>query len=178
MSDGDFGADFLLSPERIRGKEGEPPLCSRCNAPITIVGMRHGLTLPLSSATSAARSISQQARRRSERNELTRVAALSRDVMIPARMNLTPQREFWNGDAVELETVWTLTKRGKVARCVLWSHWAGWELKIDGADILLTQVVRSDHEIEQVAAGWRDAMLAKGWTDTTDITEGPPPPRT
>ena len=64
-----------------------------------------------------------------------------------------------------LETLWTLTKRGKVVRCVLWSHWSGWEIKVDGADILLTQVVRSDNEIEQVAAGWRDAILAKGWAE-------------
>ena len=41
----------------------------------------------------------------------------------------------------------------------------GWELKIDSPDILLTQVVRSDYEIEQIAAGWRDAMLAKGWSE-------------
>ena len=33
----------------------------------------------------------------------------------------------------------------------------------DSWDILLTQVCRSDEESEAVAAGWRDAMLAKGW---------------
>ena len=31
-------------------------------------------------------------------------------------MNPTPQRDFWNGNAVELQTLWTLTKRGQVAR--------------------------------------------------------------
>lgn len=93
-------------------------------------------------------------------------------------MNQTPQRDSWDHTPRELEVLWSLSKRGKVARCVLWSHWAGWELRIDGADILLTQVVRSDREIEQVAAGWRDAMRAKGWTDTRDISEDPPAPRT
>jgi hypothetical protein len=33
-------------------------------------------------------------------------------------------------------------------------------------------------EIEEVSAGWRDAMLAKGWTDTADTTESARPPRT
>jgi hypothetical protein len=80
-------------------------------------------------------------------------------------MNPTPQRDSCDHTPRELDTLWSLTKRGKIVRCVLWSHWAGWELKIDGADILLTQVVRSDREIEQVAAGWLDAMLAKGWAE-------------
>lgn len=88
-------------------------------------------------------------------------------------MNQTPQRDSWDHTPRELETLWSLAKRGKVARCVLWSHLLGWEIKIDSPEILLTQVVRSDHEIEQVAAGWRDAMLAKGWIDTTDLIEGP-----
>ena len=80
-------------------------------------------------------------------------------------MNQTPHRDSWDHTPRELETMWSLSKRGKVARCVLLTHQLGWELKIGSADILLTQVVRSDNEIEQVAAGWRDAMLAKGCAD-------------
>ena len=80
-------------------------------------------------------------------------------------MDTTLQRDSWDHTPRELETLWSLSKRGKIVRCVLFSHWAGWELKIDGADILLTQVCRSDREIEQVAAGWRDAMRAKGWLE-------------
>ena len=33
-------------------------------------------------------------------------------------------------DAMELETVWTLAKRDRVARCVLLTHQLGWELRI------------------------------------------------
>jgi len=57
-------------------------------------------------------------------------------------MNPTPQREFWNANAVELETLWTLTKRGKVARLVLLTHQLGWELRIDSGDLLMTSGVQ------------------------------------
>ena len=79
-------------------------------------------------------------------------------------MNTAPQRDSWDHTPRELQTVWTLTKRGKVARLVLLTHQLGWELRIDSGHLLMTQVCRSDREIEEVAAGWRDAMVAKGWT--------------
>ena len=78
----------------------------------------------------------------------------------------TTIRPFWNGVPVELETVWTLAKRDRVARCVLLSHELGWELRIDSGDLLLTQVCRSDQEIEDVSAAWKAAMIEKGWHDT------------
>ena len=78
-------------------------------------------------------------------------------------MNMTPQREFWNGNAVELQLLWTLTKRVQVARLVLLTHQLGWELRIDSGDLLMTQVCRSDREIQDVSAAWKAAMLEKGW---------------
>ena len=78
-------------------------------------------------------------------------------------MNSTPQREFWNGNSLELEALWTLTKRNKEARLVLLTHQLGWELRIDNGDILLTQVCKSDEEIEVVSSAWRTALLEKGW---------------
>lgn len=58
-------------------------------------------------------------------------------------MNTTPQREFWNGQPVQLETVWTLTKRGHVAQCALFSHQFGWELRLEVGELFRTQVCRS-----------------------------------
>jgi hypothetical protein len=78
-------------------------------------------------------------------------------------MNTTPQRESWNEQPAELETVWTLAKRDRVARLVLYTHQLGWELRIESGDLLMTQVCRSDREIEDVSAAWRAAMLEKGW---------------
>jgi hypothetical protein len=100
------------------------------------------------------------------RIELVRRLELRRT--IPARMNETPQREFWNGRSVQLNTLWTLSKRGKVAACALLTHQLGRELRVESDDLLLTQVCRSDREIEEVSAGWRHAMLAKGWTYSGD----------
>jgi hypothetical protein len=81
-----------------------------------------------------------------------------------AEMNTTPQREFWTGQPAELETMWTLRKSGKVARLVLLTHQLGWELRVESGDLLLTQVCRSDREIEDVSAAWRGAMIEKGWS--------------
>jgi len=53
----------------------------------------------------------------------------------PRVSGTTPQREYRNGQPAESETVWALSERGKVARLVL-----------------LTQVCRSDREIEDVSA--------------------------
>lgn len=80
-------------------------------------------------------------------------------------MNTTPQREFWTGNPVELETVWILSKSGKVARLLLFTHQLGWELRVESGDLLLTQVCRSDREIEEVSAGWKGAMIEKGWSE-------------
>ena len=63
-------------------------------------------------------------------------------------MNNTPQRDFWNGLPVQLNILWTLSKRGKVVACVLLTHQLGWELRVESGDLLLTQVCRSDREIE------------------------------
>lgn len=80
-------------------------------------------------------------------------------------MNTTPQREFWTGHPVELETVWILSKSGKVARLLLFTHQLGWELRVESGDLLVTQVCRSDREIEEVSAGWKGAMIEKGWSE-------------
>jgi hypothetical protein len=64
---------------------------------------------------------------------------------------------------VELETVWTLTKRDRVARCVVLTHQLGWDSPIDSGDLLMTQVCRSDQEIEDVSGARKAAMIEKGW---------------
>jgi len=33
------------------------------------------------------------------------------------------------------------------------------------AELLRSQVVRSDEELVNVCMGWRDAMIAKGWSE-------------
>ena len=77
-------------------------------------------------------------------------------------MNTTAQREFWNGQPAALETVWTLSKRHRIARLVLYTHQLGWELRVESGDLLMTQVCRSDREIEKASAAWKEAMIEKG----------------
>ena len=52
-----------------------------------------------------------------------------------------------------------------MAKCVLWSHPIGWETRIDSGNLLLTQVCKSDREIEDVSAAWKAAMIEKGWAE-------------
>jgi hypothetical protein len=78
-------------------------------------------------------------------------------------MNTTTLRDVWNGNPAHLEDVWTLRKRNHVVRCMLFTHQLGWELRLEVGKLLMTQVCKSAREIEDLSAGWRDAMIEKGW---------------
>jgi len=47
---------------------------------------------------------------------------------------------------------------------MLFTHQLGWEFRLEVGELFMTQVCKSDREIEDVSAGWRDAMIQKGWT--------------
>ena len=78
-------------------------------------------------------------------------------------MNTTTIRTTWNGVPVPLETLWALSKGSKTVRLMLYTHQLGWECRVDGAGILMTQVCRSDQEIEDISAAWQEALIEKGW---------------
>ena len=80
-------------------------------------------------------------------------------------MNTTPQRKFWSGNAVHLDDVWTLRKRNHVVQCKLFTHPFGWELRLEVGELFMTQVCKSDREIEDVFAAWKAAMILKGWCE-------------
>ena len=43
-----------------------------------------------------------------------------------------PQREIWNGLPEQLREMFTLVNdKGSRARCCLWPHQLGWELRLD-----------------------------------------------
>jgi len=82
-------------------------------------------------------------------------------------METTPQRECWTGEQTELGDAWKLTKGNKVARCILYSHLFGHELKlVVGEELLRSQVCRSGEQILTTHEEWKAAMVAKGWTET------------
>ena len=78
-------------------------------------------------------------------------------------MSSTLQRAVWNGKPEQVGIAWTLKKRQHVVQCVVFSHQFGWELRLEVGELFMTQVCRSDSEIQQVAARWCDAMVEKGW---------------
>lgn len=74
------------------------------------------------------------------------------------------QRELWTGQPSELGDLFRLTKGRKTARCALWSHWSGWELRLEAAgETLQTHVCRSEEEVFSTAERWKKDMQGKGW---------------
>ena len=66
-------------------------------------------------------------------------------------MHTTWQREFWDGDPIELGNAWIMRNGQKVARCTLVTHPLGWELRLMMIDLLRSQVCRSSDEVLDTA---------------------------
>lgn len=75
------------------------------------------------------------------------------------------QRQFWNGEPEELRELFSLSKSaGTKARCALWSHQFGWELRLTVNDsVIRTQVCRVFADILTASEEWQAAMRAQGW---------------
>ena len=59
----------------------------------------------------------------------------------------------------------TLRERNHVVQCMLFTHQLGGELRLEVGELFMTQVCKSDREIEDVSAAWRAAMIEKGWSE-------------
>lgn len=75
------------------------------------------------------------------------------------------QRAVWNGQPYRLEDRFLLTKNEHRAVCEIWTHWAGWEVKllIDSGDPIQTQVCREEKDVFDTCEQWKAKLLAKGW---------------
>jgi hypothetical protein len=74
------------------------------------------------------------------------------------------RREFFTKPE-RLSPAWALTKGGKTATCEVWSHVLGFELRaFVGAELVQSQVCRSQDELVRVQDEWRAAFEAKGWS--------------
>ena len=75
------------------------------------------------------------------------------------------QRPFWNGDPEELRELFALAKRdARPARCALWSHQFGWELRLTvNGSLIRSQVSRAYAEVLTAADEWQRAMREEGW---------------
>jgi hypothetical protein len=65
-----------------------------------------------------------------------------------------------------LRELFALAKpNGTRARCTLWSHMFGYEIRLDVNDGLVrSQVTRDASQIQTIADEWRTAMLVEGWS--------------
>lgn len=74
------------------------------------------------------------------------------------------QRDLWNGEPAQLGDVFCLTKDGREAVCALWSHWAGWELRLNVAgQMVATQVCRSQEDVFSTGETWKKNLRVRGW---------------
>jgi hypothetical protein len=75
-----------------------------------------------------------------------------------------PRREFFDHPE-RLSPAWALTKGAKTVVCQVWSHEFGVELRaLVGAELVQSQVCRSQDEMIRVQGEWRAAFEAKGWS--------------
>jgi hypothetical protein len=74
------------------------------------------------------------------------------------------QRPFWNGDPEELRELFALSKHDRAhARCALWSHQFGWELRLTvNGSLVRSQVSRVFAEVVDAAEEWQRAMRDEG----------------
>jgi hypothetical protein len=62
--------------------------------------------------------------------------------------------------------MWTLQRGRQTAECVVWPHVFGWELRlIVGAELLQSQVCRSNEDLITTQEQWHSAMLKKDWQE-------------
>jgi hypothetical protein len=76
------------------------------------------------------------------------------------------QRTDWHGSPIDLSDVFILKKNGRESRCKLRTHQFGWELVLFvgcHAEIVQSQVCRSQDDVLTISAQWKAAMLVKGW---------------
>jgi hypothetical protein len=76
------------------------------------------------------------------------------------------QRLTWNGTPKEMGDLLRLTKNGREARAVLYSHVFGWEVRLlvgRQLEAVRTQVCRSKEDVLSTGEEWKAAMLADGW---------------
>lgn len=80
--------------------------------------------------------------------------------------NSVVQRAVWHGEPYRLEDLFLLRKNQHCAVCEVWTHWAGWELKVlvDGGDPVQTKVCRSETDVLTTRDEWRAKLVAAGWT--------------
>jgi hypothetical protein len=77
------------------------------------------------------------------------------------------QRPDWHGTPIELAALFILHKNRRESRAVIFTHQLGWELRLmvgTQAEVVQTQVCRTQEEVFSIGEQWKAAMLEKGWS--------------
>lgn len=76
---------------------------------------------------------------------------------------IRPREEFSQPEPVS--HVWTLSKGTKRARCEVWTHLHGFELRLlVGAQQTLSTIRRLEEDLIRVDQEWRSMLEAEGWS--------------
>jgi hypothetical protein len=71
----------------------------------------------------------------------------------------------WDGTPRELATWFEMRKHRKRARCAIWTHLLGWELRLTAANELIqTQVFRDQTALLDAVDEWKTRIREKGWS--------------
>lgn len=76
------------------------------------------------------------------------------------------QRSNWHGTPVALGELFILHKNRREAKALLFTHQLGWEVRLivgAQAEVVQTQVCRTQEEVLSTAEQWNAAMKEKGW---------------
>jgi hypothetical protein len=77
------------------------------------------------------------------------------------------QRPDWYGTPIALGELFILHKARRLAKCMLWTHQFGWELRLvvgSHLEVQQTQVCRTQDEVLDTSEQWKVAMVEKGWS--------------
>lgn len=71
----------------------------------------------------------------------------------------------YDGQPREAALVWTLSKGWKTARCALWTHPLGAELRVDvNGELVRSEAGRDVLALIELSTAWRTQFQEKGWT--------------
>jgi hypothetical protein len=76
------------------------------------------------------------------------------------------QRPHWHGTPVAMGELFILHKNRREARALLLTHQLGWEVRLmigAQAEVVQTQVCRTQEEVLSTGEAWNAAMGEKGW---------------
>jgi hypothetical protein len=77
------------------------------------------------------------------------------------------QRPHWHGTPVALGELFILHKNRREAKAIIFTHQLGWEVRLligAQAEVVQTQVCRTQDEVFDCGEQWKAAMVEKGWS--------------